>query len=665
MVSPGARFNVPDGFFAPYEVVRELGSRANPVFILWQSAPSSGKPLAAVGERFEGAGKANDPRAAELLHEARRVSTLANPNLARVREVAVRGDDLAVFSEFLEGEKLLELWPPPALSLEIALRVVLDALSGLSALHNLRDAKQQPMNLAHGELSPATIVFGVDGVSRVLHAVARRAPGVRADAASLGYLAPEVHAGEPYDARADVFSAGVLLWEALSARRLFTETESPTALAARVRGSPLPPATVPEKAAWAKGLIDVAAKALGASPGGRWPTTAAMAAEIRKLVGLKLAPASSVSAFAKGAIADRVKSRREGLERSRKAGSAHAPAMSPAPAPVRTPAATAVSPAPPAALAPRPPAPVTAAAPRPPLQPPTRPVAPSPPEARSAPRAPSGPSLPKLPPEATDREEAGHRTTPTAALGSFVVDPSPGPAGASPVPPSPAPPPAGQAAERPAPPPVPVAYQAPPPPPPPPPLAAPVIQTDAHPPRAPGVAEDVDVHISISPPAYDDPLPTAPAVTREHDEDGDLGLPAPSRRRRAIVLGSVGAFGALVFALAGWRVSQHSHDAAASSTRALTVQSAVPSGHAPLAPPRATPALGQPVAVPAATAAVPAEPARAETAAPARSSPPTGKANPAAAAVIAPKPTATSHTVSAPAHPKPKSRSTAFDPNSL
>ncbi len=94
--------------------------------------------------------------------------------------------------EYVDGEKLAALWGTDRIPLEIALRVIVDVLSGVATLHNLRDARQQPLKLAHGELSPSTIVFGLDGVARLLHAVARRQPGraarpgVRADHGARG-----------------------------------------------------------------------------------------------------------------------------------------------------------------------------------------------------------------------------------------------------------------------------------------------------------------------------------------------------------------------------------------------------------------------------------------------------------------------------------------------
>ncbi len=304
MVIHHARFPIDEDLFAPYEVIGELGKRAVPVYVARQSALAVGGAQLVIAEHFPGACKTGD-----LRREARRISTLANPHLARVREVAVRGDDLVVFGDFLDGEKLTQFWGQGEwLPLEIALRVLLDVLTGVGALHGLRDSNQQPMKLTHGEISPATILFGADGVARVLHAVARRAVDASAEAASLPYLAPEVHTNDARDGRADVFSVGVLLWELLEGKRLAAEGEEVAGV--RVRTGPLPEPSVPEKAPWAKALAPVVARALAAAPEDRWATAAAMAAEIRKAAGLKLAAASAAAAFAKSKFGGRVKERR-------------------------------------------------------------------------------------------------------------------------------------------------------------------------------------------------------------------------------------------------------------------------------------------------------------------------------------------------------------------
>lgn len=300
-----------DALLAPYELLRRVGSRPSPLYVV-RHGPPGGKAKLFVAERFDGAARSGAGEWATFNAEARRISTLAASNVGRVRELAVRGEDLVAFWDFIDGERLIETWLS-GMPFEVSLRVVLDVLSGVGAIHGLRDARQQPMDMAHGELSTATIVLGLDGTSRVLHAIARRLPGARAEQASLGYLAPEVHAAEAYGPSADVFSAGVLLWEALSGKRLFPEVDSATILA-HVRHGAIPRAEVPGQLSWAKGLAAVAAKALEPSPPDRWPSVAAMAAEIRKLAGFKLASAGAAAAFAKAAIGERVSARRQILE---------------------------------------------------------------------------------------------------------------------------------------------------------------------------------------------------------------------------------------------------------------------------------------------------------------------------------------------------------------
>jgi Protein kinase domain len=306
----------PEELFAPYEWLREIGARPNPLSVVRQRTPGA-RPRLLIAERFVDVARPGDAAGAAFVAQARRISTLASPNAGRVRELAVRGDDLAIFWELIDGDKLAEIWPTVGASrvapLDLALRLVLDVLSGVGAIHGLRDARQQPMDLSHGEVSPATVLVGVDGVARVLHAIARQEPRARAEAASLGYLAPEVHAAGPYDARADVFSVGVLLWEALGGKRLFGEETDAAAIVARIHGG-IPLASVTSKAPWALGLAQIAAKAMAPSPADRWSSASAMAAEIRKIAGLKLASATAAATFAAAAFGERARMRREQLE---------------------------------------------------------------------------------------------------------------------------------------------------------------------------------------------------------------------------------------------------------------------------------------------------------------------------------------------------------------
>ena len=119
--------------FASFEAYGKLGARPIPVHVARQTV-IGGPTQLVVAERFPGANRAGDASATDLRREARRISTLANPHIARVREVALRGEDLVVFGDFIDGEKLREFWSfadgAERLPLEIALRVLLDVLTG-------------------------------------------------------------------------------------------------------------------------------------------------------------------------------------------------------------------------------------------------------------------------------------------------------------------------------------------------------------------------------------------------------------------------------------------------------------------------------------------------------------------------------------------------------
>jgi serine/threonine protein kinase len=317
-----------DVLLEPYEILRPIGSPAGSTFLA-RYAPKGGKAQLVILERHAGIATSADPAAVQFVREAKRITTLIHSNLPRVREVLTRGDDMIVVGTFVEGEKLSELWHVgdagrTKLTLEAILRVLIDVLGGLGALHSLSDNKQPPLRIIHGEVSPLRILVGLDGASRLLGAVARRAPGTPVDPASARYVAPEILAGGAADARADVYSVGVLLWEALSGKPLMSDIDPVAAAIIERVQAKLPPASVPDKSPWAKPLADVIARALQAKPEDRFPTATALAGEIRSVAGAKLAPMSATSEQVRSAAGERIKARRVALEGEATAGASPA-----------------------------------------------------------------------------------------------------------------------------------------------------------------------------------------------------------------------------------------------------------------------------------------------------------------------------------------------------
>lgn len=200
----------------------------------------------------------------------RAIAALRSPNLALVRPARI---GLGFESSGSNQKTLLEveelLGGPGRLSLPYSLRWLLDVLTGLGVLH-------RTLGFVHGEVQPEHIVLGEDGVGRLMPVV--RAHWVRGEARAperLYYLAPEKLLGDKVDVRADVFSVGVMLWEALAGQRLLEATEVDDIIA-RMMGGGVPRAEPPEAEAWTLPLADIAERAIAVDPARRFASVAEM-----------------------------------------------------------------------------------------------------------------------------------------------------------------------------------------------------------------------------------------------------------------------------------------------------------------------------------------------------------------------------------------------------
>jgi serine/threonine-protein kinase len=169
----------------------------------------------------------------ELLAEARLASMLRHANVVDVRDIDASGNDVQLIMDYLEGASVGELLVAHAkrdtrMAVPVVIRIVMDALAGLQAAHDLRDERGHPVQLVHRDISPQNVLVGLDGVARVADfGVAKfdrdGAPSTTGDGlkGKVAYMAPEYLKGERIDRRVDVFATGVLLWEMLAGRRLF------------------------------------------------------------------------------------------------------------------------------------------------------------------------------------------------------------------------------------------------------------------------------------------------------------------------------------------------------------------------------------------------------------------------------------------------------------
>ncbi len=185
-----------------------------------------------------------------FLDEARLAAMIHHPNVVPIQEVEEGEHGYYLVMEYIEGDTFAALLSRAAAAGQpvpqaVVLRIGLDMLAGLHAAHELQDERGNLIGVVHRDVSPQNVLVGTDGITRLTDfGVARAASRLSATRAGqlkgkLAYMAPEQASGdENLDRRADVFSAAVVLWEALALRRLFKASNEAATLS-RVMNEPI------------------------------------------------------------------------------------------------------------------------------------------------------------------------------------------------------------------------------------------------------------------------------------------------------------------------------------------------------------------------------------------------------------------------------------------
>ena len=217
-----------------------------------------------------------------FLDEARLAARLNHPNVVQTFEVDQDRGVYFIAMEYLEGQPLSRVLGAPGIRESVThpmwAYLVAEALTGLHYAHELRDYDGTPLGIVHRDLSPHNLFVGYDGTVKLVDFgiakaslnATRTETGVVKGKAS--YMAPEQAYGAEVDRRADVFSMGVVLWEAVTGKRLF-EGE-PLAILNRLVHEPVPRAS--SVCPVAPELDAVIARALEKKPEDRYETAEAM-----------------------------------------------------------------------------------------------------------------------------------------------------------------------------------------------------------------------------------------------------------------------------------------------------------------------------------------------------------------------------------------------------
>jgi serine/threonine-protein kinase len=238
---------------------------------------------------------ANDPAFSEMLvHEAKLAAQLNHANVVQVFDLGREDGRLFIAMEYVEGFDLNDLLrrcsrakvPMP---FELGVHVVREALKGLDYAHRRTDDAGKPLGIVHRDVSPSNLLVSFEGEIKlcdfgIAHAnEALASPTGQRLAEELddalkgkaGYMSPEHARGEPIDARADVFAAGIVLWELIAGRRLYKASENGESLLQQAREALIP--AMPERDLPAfDQLCEIVRKALLADRTARYASAALM-----------------------------------------------------------------------------------------------------------------------------------------------------------------------------------------------------------------------------------------------------------------------------------------------------------------------------------------------------------------------------------------------------
>ena len=185
-----------------------------------------------------------------FMDEAAIAARLTHSNIAQIHDFDVVDGTAYLAMEYVEGKDLRTVLETAArvrapIPWDVAAGIALEVAKGLYYVHTLREASR-PLSIVHRDISPQNLMVSYTGEVKIVDfgiaRAAKRTAVTRAGEVKgkCAYMSPEQALGRMVDARTDLFSLGVVLWELLTGRRLFGG-ETPAETVARLVRTVVPP----------------------------------------------------------------------------------------------------------------------------------------------------------------------------------------------------------------------------------------------------------------------------------------------------------------------------------------------------------------------------------------------------------------------------------------
>jgi serine/threonine protein kinase len=225
-----------------------------------------------------------------LIDEAKLSVLLSHANIVQVYDLGRVGDDYFIAMEFINGVNLRDIMyscreaqrPIPP---EIAVYIVSEVCKGLDYAHRKTGPNNETLNIVHRDVSPQNILISYEGEVKIVDfGIAKAAMNISHTMAGIlkgkiAYMSPEQALGKTVDQRTDIFSTGILLYEALTGTKLFTG-ESQFEVLKKIRTSDISDDTLPDTIPDA--LKPILAKALCSNVDERYPNAGDLQIELTK-----------------------------------------------------------------------------------------------------------------------------------------------------------------------------------------------------------------------------------------------------------------------------------------------------------------------------------------------------------------------------------------------
>jgi serine/threonine-protein kinase len=255
--------------------------------------------------------------------EARLTASLSHSNIAQVFDFGEEGEHLFLAMEFIHGIELIRAIRHverrnERVPVGLAVRVVRDLCLALHYGHTWTDPFGVAKPVIHRDVTPRNVMLSHSGTVKVIDfgiakvdgAVVRTTEGTVKGSA--GYMSPEQVVGQPLDGRSDLFSAGVILHELLTGRRLYSASGAVEAMRRTVLERPAAPSSLVP--GLPKELSDIALQALEIDVKKRFATGLEMAKALEQAAGSAMLDEGSLGAWVRHTFPEQLAKTRSLLE---------------------------------------------------------------------------------------------------------------------------------------------------------------------------------------------------------------------------------------------------------------------------------------------------------------------------------------------------------------